>query len=188
MFPWKGASILLFLLCSCLGVAQGKGRYQRHLIFGPALSFKVLGSEDARRAYFIGAQDSRPDPRLTLWGQEADLVREFTIMESVGGGFRQWPVTHAFNYGFSLIGRYWMRLFGHRLFLEAGWGLDYINRLTYDVYGRINSSPLVGIGFPIGDKEVGHYLSLRWKHISNAGTAGNNEGENYAQLVIGIRF
>lgn len=178
------APCLIALACS-LASSQEPERY---FTVGPVLSFKVLGSEDARRGYFMGVQEARAERRFTLWGNRAQMVREVYVIETMGGGFRQWPETHAYNYGVSLVGRYWTKIIGTRGYWEAGWGLDYINRLTYDVYNRLNSSPVLGFGFRLGEENRGGIIGLRWRHISNAGTAGNNEGENYAQLVIGMRF
>ncbi len=157
--------------------------------FGRMHSFKMVGSEDARNGLYFGVEQARPEPRFHFWGYDADLVLEAYYFMSDGGGFRQWPETTAHNYGLSALGRYYLNREGStRFYVEGGWGLDYINRLTYDLYSRINSSPVIGVGvvFERGDHDI--LLSFRLKHLSNAGTAGPNEGENYGVLMLGYRF
>ncbi|HXH62183.1 MAG TPA: acyloxyacyl hydrolase [Fimbriimonadaceae bacterium] len=175
----------VFVLLSTGLVARAQEKNHWAFNVGPANSFKDLGSEDARHGWYFSLQHFAHEPRFKFWGFEADFVKEAYYMHTIGGGFRVWPVTRAHNFGITLAGRFWL---GHGYFMDAGWGLDYINRLTYDVYTRLNSSPVLGFGSivksPMGELQV----SLRWKHISNAGTAGHNEGENYLVLAVGLRF
>ena len=156
---------------------------------GRAHSFKMLGSEDARRGFYFGLEQSKAEPRFHFWGHDGELVREVYYLKSDGGGFRVWPETTAHNYGVTVAGRFWQKGGSATgLYVEVGWGIDYINRLTYDVYTRINSSPVLGFGvsFEVGGRET--LVGLRWKHISNAGSAGPNEGENYFLLLVGVRL
>lgn len=53
---------------------------------------------------------------------------------------------------------------------------------------RFNSTPALGVGMvvPIGGTDV--QFGVRWKHISNGGTKGDNKGENYFLFLVGLRF
>jgi hypothetical protein len=148
-----------------------------------------LGSEDTRRGGYYALSYSRPEPRIHFWGYDGELDIEGYYMFTKGGSDFIAGPNSSHHYGVLVIGRYYQHYTrATRAFVEAGWGLQFTNRLTHDIDTRVNSTPMVGVGLisPLGGEEV--MFSLRYFHISNAGTAGGNEGLNFFQLSVGLRF
>jgi hypothetical protein len=126
---------------------------------------------------------------LAFWGYKAEIDYEGYYMVTKGGAdFMAGPnISH--HYGVMVIGRYFERYSkSARAYVEGGWGLQYTNRLTHDIDSLWNSTPMIGTGFivPVDGDEL--IFSLRYFHISNAGTAGDNEGLNFFQFQVGYRF
>ena len=156
---------------------------------GPVFSQSWLGSEDRRKGGFFSVQYAKREPRISYSGNEGEMAIEGYFLYSRGGGHRGWPVTRTFEYGLLLIGRYWHgELGGIRTYYEGGWGLDYSNRLPFDLDQRLNSAPMLGVGIamPFNGREI--QIGFRWLHVSNAGTNGSNEGHNYLMATVGLRF
>ncbi len=149
----------------------------------------VLGSEDVRRGgtYAIGI--ARPEKRFTYKGSEAQIVWSGYYMFTKGAGFEGVAVDHMHSYGFNVGARYWNHFWkGGNTFVDMGWGLAYNNKSTRDLDTRLVSTPYLGIGaaFEIGSVPV--ISGIRWFHMSNGGTKGNNQGSNQIQYWVGVRF
>lgn len=177
---------VVFLALSTLSIAQdGLWRVSASPLWGQ----DWLGSEDTRRGAMYSVSYARQEPRLHFWGYDAELDIEAYYMFTKGGADFLAGPNSSHHYGVLLIGRYYQRYSkSMRGFLEGGWGLQFTNRLTHDLDARLNSTPMIGGGvvFPYRGDEV--MVSLRYFHISNAGTAGDNEGLNFFQLSVGLRF
>jgi hypothetical protein len=148
-----------------------------------------LGSEDTRRGGYYAVSHSHREPRFHFWGYDAEMDLEAYYMVTKGGSdFVAGPNT-SHHYGLLVIGRYYQKYAkSARAFVEGGWGLQYTNRLTHDLDSLWNSTPMIGAGFivPLDDTEL--MFSVRYFHISNGGTAGDNEGLNFFQFTVGARF
>ena len=181
---------LLIALCTLPGYTFAQRGEPSWLISsGPDFSQSWLGSEDRRRGGFFSVQYAKPEPRFCLWGTEGEMAIEGYFLYSRGGGHRGWPVTRSFEYGLLLIGRYWQgQSGGVRTYYEGGWGLDYSNRIPFDLDQRLNSAPMLGVGIatPFNGREI--QIGFRWLHVSNGCTNGNNEGHNYLLATVGLRF
>ncbi len=93
------------------------------------------------------------------------------------------------HYGILAVARYFQRTSAlTRGFVEVGWGLQFTNRLTHDIDSRINSTPMAGAGYVLPNGPQDLVFTARYIHLSNAGTAGGNEGLNFFMLSLGVRF
>lgn len=147
----------------------------------------VLGSEDHRRANLIGVQYSKPERKFRYRSYKGELVLEGYYLSSRGGGIDNVPPDRTDAFGALAMARY---VFPRRIrsYLEAGWGLQLANRTTIDLSSRLNSTPVLGAGV-ILDAGTGQiYVGVRYLHISNGGTVGNNQGQNQLHLMLGYRF
>ena len=180
--------VLAFLLLCATAVAlaqEPKWGFRTSALFGQ----DWLGSEDTRRGGYYAVNFSKREPRFHFWGYDAEMDLEAYYMVTKGGAdFIAGPNT-SHHYGLLLIGRYYQKYAkSSRAFLEGGWGLQYTNRLTHDLDSMWNSTPMIGGGIVVPFSSWELMLSVRYFHISNAGTAGDNEGLNFFQFTVGARF
>ncbi|HRF60736.1 MAG TPA: acyloxyacyl hydrolase [Fimbriimonadaceae bacterium] len=149
-------------------------------------SWFLLGSEDFRQGGGLAIQRIRREPHLTYKGSRGELVWELNAATTVGGDKFEWPGDTTTSIGALALARWpvrWARgVFGY---VEAGWGLQYASALTIDLPSRLNSTPTLGFGFDLGERLR---LGVRYLHISNAGTVGNNPGQNQLFVMVGYRF
>ena len=178
--------VLAFLLLSTATFAQSAHwRVSASALFGQ----DWLGSEDTRRGALYSVAYGRPEPRLHFWGYDAEMDLEAYFMFTKGGADFIAGPNSSFHYGLLLVGRYYQHYAKTlRAFVEGGWGLQYTNRLTHDIDSLWNSTPMIGAGFIVPMRGDELMVSLRYFHISNGGTAGDNEGLNFFQLSAGLRF
>ena len=132
---------------------------------------------------------SHPEPRFHIWNYNAEFDIEGYYMFTKGGARFLAGPNSSHHYGLLFIDRYYQHMSGEvRTFLEGGWGVQYTNRLTHDIDSMWNSTPMLGAGFvvPVQGKEL--MFTVRYFHISNAGTQGGNEGLNFFQVLVGLRY
>lgn len=152
-------------------------------------SWFILGSEDIRRGGGFAIQYSRSEPRFTIWKKKAKLVLEANYANTVGGNKFEWSPDRTQALGALALIRFETRpTHGLSTYIEAGWGFQYADKLTIDLPSRWNSTPTLGAGImlPLRDREI--YIGIRWIHISNGGTVGNNPGQNQILGMVGFRF
>ncbi len=148
-----------------------------------------LGSEDTRRGAMYAVSRSKHEPRLHFMGYDADLDVEAYYMFTKGGSDFIAGPNSSHHYGVLFTGRYFQHYAkSARAFVEGGWGLQYTNRLTHDLDSLWNSTPMLGMGIIVPFDKKDLMISVRYFHISNAGTAGDNEGLNFIQFRFGLRF
>lgn len=181
----------ILVLCSA-GFGQStewsKGSY-RFAWTAAGFGQDVLGSEDVRRGGTYAIGKAYPEKRFTYKGHEAQIVWSAYYMFTKGAGFENVPVDRMHSYGFNVGARYWNHFWkGGNTFYDMGWGFAYNNKSTRDLDTRLVSTPYfgVGAGFEIGDVPV--LAGIRWFHMSNGGTKGNNQGSNQIQYWVGVRF
>jgi hypothetical protein len=175
---------LLGLSCAATP-AQEMWRASAGAVFGQTW----LGSQDLRSGGIYTVSYARPEPRLHFWGYDAEMDFEAYYMFSQGGGDFLAGHNSSHHYGLMAVGRYYQKYTkSTRAFVEAGWGLQFTNRLTHDLDSRINSTPMLGVGIVVPFEDFEVMFNVRYFHISNAGTAGGNEGLNFFQVQTGLRF
>jgi hypothetical protein len=76
----------------------------------------------------------------------------------------------------------------HSVFFDLGWGLQYTDQRTVDISSRLSSTPsaTLGVSIPSGEREF--LLGVRFTHISNAGSSGNNQGCNQLGFFAAVKF
>ncbi len=179
----------LFVLSALAQPAQEPlNEHYQALGLGVLWSLPVLGSQDERAGFVISYQATRPEKRLTLFNRSLKLSLETHLSYTYGGGWRLQPRDQSLSLGVLAMGRYENIGPSRRgFYVEAGWGLHYSSRRTWDLNTLLNSTPTFGVGvlFPYRVSSVGS-IGLRLMHISNAGTVGSNQGQN--QLIVFSTF
>ena len=175
----------VWLLVAGTAMGQTKDPWRFTLKAGPSFGQPWIGSEETRRGGYYAVSALRPEKRLTFRGWRADLGLEAYYMFTKGGTVWGTPGRRMHSYGVLAFGRYrWGGGDGWRPYLDLGWGLVYNSVKTKDLDSRLGSTPFVGVG-----AESGHFdLQARFFHISNGGLAGENQGSNAIQVLVGYRF
>ncbi len=156
---------------------------------GPTFGQPILGSEDTRRGGIYGIEYAKPEPKLRWRSHRAQIVYDAYYQYTKGQGFDGLPVNHSHSYGGIVLARYWRRCDGGLpTYLELGLGYQYANIRTQDLDSNWNTTPVIGVGVaaPIRGGEI--FFGCRFFHVSNAGTCGNNQGQNQLHFTAGIRF
>ncbi|MBL8047899.1 MAG: acyloxyacyl hydrolase [Chthonomonas sp.] len=165
------------------------GDYDRPIFYlSGGKSWQILGSQDLRNGYGLHVQFAKPDKRLSFRQNRAKLVWEGYYMHSTGGRPNRTDDIQT-NLGVLAMGRFEQGQPGSaRWYWEAGWGLQYISRLGPDINLHFNSTPTFGAGYviPMGSREM--WLGARYLHISNGGFRKPNQGQNWMQLLVGVKF
>ncbi len=152
-------------------------------------SVQLMGAEDTRYVLGGAVQYAMPHPRVRFRRAPGELVLEAYYHSSQSRGASQQPPNVSNSFGVLASARYsrpWGE--GKRTFIEIGWGLQYANRRTVDLSGRLSSTPTFGVGctFPWAGHEWS--AAVRLTHVSNAGFEGNNQGQNQLLGMVGFRF
>jgi len=158
------------------------------MIWGETSKNKIfMGSEDPRRGGGFAVQYVAPWSRLRYGTVQGLLCWEAYYTRTAGGDNDGAPVDIAHAYGLMATARYERPLLGRvSFYAELGWGLQVVDRRTIDLSSRINSTPTIGLGIVFPGNQL--YVGWRWQHVSNAGTNGNNQGQNQFQLRVGWKF
>jgi hypothetical protein len=149
----------------------------------------VLGSQDIRQGGGLAIAYSRPEPLFSTSRVPGQLVWEAYLDRTYSVNERERsPDTHAF--GVLAIARWYSNQdqYGQGFYYGGGWGLQFADRASIDLDSKVNSTPMLEVGttFPVGRSEI--LIGLRFLHVSNAGTVGDNNGSNQLFLTVGLRF
>lgn len=151
-------------------------------------SFGILGSSDIRVGSSINLGYAKPEPKLRFRRNRGQMVWEVYGSRSYSNNEPTSPDNSAI--GGLVLARWHGRPdpIGRNFFVDLGWGLQFANRETIDLDSRLNSTPTLDLGatFPMGRSEF--LFMIRYMHASNAGTKGDNRGNNLVSLMAGIRF
>ena len=180
----RGTALLASLvpLCAWCQVPEGPAWSIR---IGPSFGQTTIGSEDTRRGTVWSVGYSRPEPRLTFKGTKADLMLEGYYFFNRGGGFEDIPVNTMHSWGALATARYRLKeVKGTGVHFDLSWGLVYNSIRTRDLDSRFNSTPSLGIGVSRGRYD----FTIRFFHMSNGGTSGNNQGSNNIQYLFSWRI
>lgn len=183
--------LVLFLVCAPLNYADSKKPTQPYYMFWGfyGQSWFFFGSEDFRTGGGFGIQYAKPEPKFRFKRKQAQLVWELYTLHTAGGNKFQFPPDCTNALGFLAHARYEVRpKKGIGSYLDLGFGVQAASQSTLDLPSRVNTTPTIagGLIFPLGSGDI--YLGFRLMHISNAGTKGNNPGQNQIRLAIGYRF
>lgn len=174
---------LILPFCS---LAQDFGRPTYFISGGKSL--QVLGSQDIRNGYGLHVQWSKPEKRFSFRQNRANMVLETYYMHSTGGRPNRTDDIQT-NLGLLVMGRFEQGQPGEqRWYWETGWGLQYISRLGPDINLHINSTPTIGAGLIIPRGKQEFFVGARYLHISNGGFRRPNQGQNWIQMMLGVKF
>jgi Lipid A 3-O-deacylase (PagL) len=184
----------LILLFSAKSSAADSLHEVRYLNFFAGPSFRSFGSEDPRSTLGFNLQWERPEPRLKLWRTPGQIVYESYINHSFSNGVENESAITTVALGGLVSMRY--NLGGRsqtvRPFVELGVGLQYADKRTHDLPSKLNSTPSLGVGIHYRVLNQPWTASVRWFHISNAGTLGKakhlNRGQNQLLFSFGTEF
>ncbi|MFZ4508247.1 MAG: acyloxyacyl hydrolase [Fimbriimonas sp.] len=145
---------------------------------------QVLGSEDPRSGGGIFLQWSAPDRRLSWRGRTGKFVRELYIDGTRSRGASGQPANSTWAIGAIGYARY---EFGNRYYVDLGLGVQYANRRTVDLDSLFNTTPCLAVGWILPGQEAWN-VGFRFLHVSNGGSSGKNQGQNFLALTAMRRF
>jgi hypothetical protein len=185
--PARSRSILLFALFFVSALSQAQ-HHRWYLSGFSGTSLIILGSQDERTGNGLGvAYETGPESKLR-WGRaRANLVLEAYYDLTSSPGVRNTPPNTSIAWGTLAMARYrYANTDSPTGFLDIGWGLQYADQTTRDLSTKLNSTPVIDVGFEIGREHPGVLVAARLLHISNAGTVRKNKGQNELFLLIQI--
>jgi hypothetical protein len=148
-------------------------------------STRILGSQDMRTNYGLGLAWQRPEPHFKWRNGPAQLVLEGYFEHSNG---EDRPTRGKITESIGVIWYARFRFPQFNLFADIGEGLHLSTSESFDLGTRLNSSPMLGIGFVVrqGSKET--MVGARWLHLSNAGLNGENRGQNQMLFYVSVKL
>lgn len=171
-------------------LAAGQGFYSKpswYISFFGGSSLRVFGSQDIRTNYGVGIAWAKPEPHFKWRYGPAQLVMEGYYEHSNGRNFGdRGEYTEA-------LGMIWYARFrfpsrGLNLFLDIGEGAQISTSESYDLGTRVNSSPMLGLGFAIRQGGQETLIGIRYLHLSNANLNGENRGQNQILFYTSVKF
>lgn len=179
----------LIILSAFLLSSVSRAQHHRWYLSGfSGTSVIILGSQDLRTGNGLGvAYEIGPVSKLR-WGRaHANLVIETYYDITKSPGVRNTPPNSTQAWGTLAMARYrYSNMDAPTGFLDVGWGFQYADRSTRDLSSKVNSTPVIDLGFEIGREHPGALVAARLLHISNAGTMPKNKGQNELFLLIQI--
>lgn len=149
----------------------------------------ILGSNEIRSGGGITFGYGRPDPKLRIWSIPAQNCLELSVDSTHGRG--SYESTPNDRVGVNLLeyARYRFRTrHGVGFFTDLGFGF-YFTKESFDIPSPVSFTPTAGIGVAIRNGRASELIiGLRFRHISNAGIRGTNNGQNGFWLTVGERF
>jgi len=185
--PRRSRPLLLLSLIFVSALSQAQ-HHRWYLSGFSGTSVIVLGSQDLRTGNGLGvAYEMGPVSKLR-WGRaHANLVLEGYYDLTTSPGVRNTPPNTSVAWGTLAMARYrYASIDSPTGFLDVGWGLQYADQTTRDLSSKLNSTPVIDLGFEIGREHPGALVAARLLHISNAGTERKNKGQNELFLLIQI--
>lgn len=182
--------LALTLAAAFCGVgAGGPSPYFEVHLFGGQTLVPFLGDTDKRTNYGAGLVYSKPEPRLKYKTYAGELMQEAYYEHSHSPNqFQAGPSTTQ-AVGYLAGARYeWAHRGSVSTYLDLGLGLQVQNKSSDDVPSLVNSTPFVDFGLLFPDSRNPVSVGLRWLHISNARTKGQDAGQNQFFLDLGMRF
>lgn len=193
----KALGLFTLVLMSVCAFCQDKKPFEKELGFDKprwymaghvGQSFRILGSEDIRQGWCIGAIYAKPEPRFSNSWESGDIAYAlyYTDTESTRNGIKGER-----SKGLGLVAM----MHVHRMLTESwgyyyslGWGLQYVDTTSIDLDSQLNSSPVFGVGVICfwGKQEL--RIGFDFLHLSNAGLQGSNQGQNQLYFSVGMRL
>jgi hypothetical protein len=183
-------SLLALLLASAAFAQQNSAtETSREFGFFAGKGAKILGSEDIRAGGGLSYAYAKPEPRFKIGAVHAQLVWQgYADYTDTVGGIR--PRIANYAAGGIAYARWWGEPFAHgpKFYSELGEGLQIANRPTYDLPSDINSTPIAGVGLALPILNHEWLVGVRLMHISNAGLATPNRGQDELFLTVAVSF
>lgn len=150
----------------------------------------ILGSEDGRIGGGLSYGYGRPEKRFQAGSVPAQLVYEGYVDFTHSNGENGSGPNSTIALGSLAYARWrWsLNQHGAGMYADLGWGLQLADGPTLDLNSELNSTPVLDIGFSRRDRKVEYLVGLRFLHVSNAGTAPPNYGQNELFLNFGVRY
>jgi hypothetical protein len=179
--------VLFAILISSISAAQRRGLY---LSGFSGQSVIVFGSSDPRRSAGVGLGYSFGNQAWLRWGKHhGELNVEAYYDFSKSTGIKAFPANTTSAYGVLAYSRYyWRPKDAPNSFFDLGWGAQFLSKPSHDLESKINSTPFFDFGIVMGKEHERALVGARFMHVSNAGTVGNNQGQNQIFFLVQIPF
>ncbi len=148
---------------------------------------RILGSSEIRTDFGLGIAWQKFEPQFKWRYGPSQLVTEAYYEHSNGEDLvYRGRTTDA-------VGGLWYARFrfgSHslNLFSDLGVGIQLSSSETYDLGTRLNTSPMVGVGFAIRHGNQETLVGLRLLHLSNANLNSKNKGQNQILFYLGAKL
>ena len=148
----------------------------------------MLGSNEKRTGFGFTFQYGENFPSLRFRKYPGELVVEMSFDYSHGGGFKTYGANDRFGFSILPMARWRGRpKDGRSLFIDLGLGL-YFSDPTVDINSFISTQPTLDAGIDFKSGEHEWLIGLRLRHVSNGGTKGPNDGQNFIALFVNYRL
>lgn len=178
-----------FLSAQELEVPNGPrfGYWSAHGYLGS--SAKILGTSDIRQGGGLGISFAYPANWLLIKPYRTEMVFEAYTMYTQSTGVVNFGASPTWSLGGLAYARYSGPHTDHvQPYVEIGWGLNYSTARTRDLDSTFNSTPMIGAGIRIPDRNTEWMIGIRLLHLSNGGTYGSNRGQNYLLFHASVRI
>jgi hypothetical protein len=161
----------------------------QYVSFFSAQSQLILGSEDPRTGGGFSFAVGRNEPKLRIGNLPSELVLETYYLHTSSRGVNGDPPTTTLSWGLLASSRYrWKFRSDINLYADVGFGVQWTNRVTYDLPLAFNTSPSLALGFELPtSKGESFLLGARLLHVSNGGRQLPNPGQNFLQWFISFK-
>lgn len=150
----------------------------------------VFGSSDPRTSSGFGLGYKFGNAARLRWGKHhGDLMGELYYNYSKSTGVKEFPANTSSAFGVLAYARYyWRPKDAPNSFFDLGWSVQVLSQPSHDLESKINSSPFFDFGIIVGKEHDRAFVGARFMHVSNAGTVGNNQGQNQIFFLVQIPF
>ena len=172
--------------------AQGRDPEPDHTFYATLFygrTFTIISSHDVRTGGGFALSYARREPRLRIGSARGQLVLEGYYHDTSDRGVRGDPATFTNAVGALVYIRDRLPINKSTdLYFDIGIGVQYVDQRTRDLDSSINSTPMLALGAAFNKGRHETLVGLRYLHVSNAGTVGDNRGQNGFYLTVGFRF
>jgi len=180
--------LVFVALAACVFAVASAQKSRFYLSGFSGQSVIIFGSSDPRMVGGGGLGYTFGNRARLRWGKHhGELNMEAYYDFSKSNGVKEFPANTSSAYGLLAYSRYfWRPKDAPNSFLDIGWGVQFLSQTSHDLESKINSTPFIDFGFVMGKDHPRAYVGARFLHISNAGTVGNNQGQNQIYFLMQI--
>ncbi|HEY3782111.1 MAG TPA: acyloxyacyl hydrolase [Fimbriimonadaceae bacterium] len=150
-----------------------------------------LGDSDKRVNGEVGLAFAKTERHLRIRHTEGMIYQEAYYEHSSshgGSGYIGTAPSQYEAFGYLYGFRYAEPKGIYSIYEDVGLGLQYNTHRTNDLPSRLNTTPYLGFGIIIPNRENPAFIGIRLLHSSNGGTVGANGGQNQLFLEFGIKL